>query len=39
MPTPEEFAPAWARSCYVESRHDGRRALDTLLDQRLDHDA
>jgi len=39
MPSPEEFALAWARSCYVESRGDGRRTLDALLDQRLDDDA
>ncbi len=38
MPTPEEFALAWARSCYAESRHDGQRALDALLDRRLDED-
>lgn len=36
MPTPEEFALAWARSCYAESRLDGQRALDALLDQRID---
>ncbi|PWJ48451.1 hypothetical protein SAMN06264364_13015 [Quadrisphaera granulorum] len=39
MPSPEEFALAWSRSCYAESRHDGRKTLDALLDQRLDDDA